>query len=88
MSAQTADKNLLNGQGNVPPADNGIHLWKKWYARKPPVAKHVAHGIESVRSKPQRLTEIESNEEQRIDMLDEEPEPCIGRGDWCKVHSP
>ena len=37
-----------------------------------PVAKHVAHGIESVRSKPQRLHEITSGEEQRIDMGDDE----------------
>ena len=48
--------------------------------KEAPVAKHVAHGIESVRSKPQRLTEIESNEEQRIDMLDEELNRVLGGG--------
>lgn len=48
--------------------------------KEAPVAKHVAHGIESVRSKPQRLTEIESNEEQRMDMLDEELNRVLGGG--------
>mgnify|MGYP000013664570 FL=1 len=48
--------------------------------KETPVAKHVVHGIESVRSKPQRLTEIESNEEQRIDMLDEELNRVLGGG--------
>ena len=43
-----------------------------------PVAKHVAHGIESVRSKPQRLHEITSGEEQRIDMATT-TEPRTGR---------
>lgn len=48
--------------------------------KEAPIAKHVAHGIESVRSKPQRLTEIESNEEQRMDMLDEELNRVLGGG--------
>lgn len=48
--------------------------------KEAPVAKYVAHGIESVRSKPQRLTEIESNEEQRMDMLDEELNRVLGGG--------
>lgn len=45
-----------------------------------PVAKHVAHGIESVRSKPQRLHEITSGEEQRIDMGDDELNRVLGGG--------
>ena len=48
--------------------------------KEAPVAKHVAHGIESVRSKPQPLKAIASDEEQRIDMLDEELNRVLGGG--------
>lgn len=44
------------------------------------MAKHVAHGIESVRSKPQPLKDIASDEEQRIDMGDEELNRVLGGG--------
>ena len=44
------------------------------------IAKHVAHGIESVRSKPQQLKEIISNDEQRINMKDEELNRVLGGG--------
>lgn len=48
--------------------------------KEAPVAKHVAHGIESVRSKPQPLKDIASDEEQRIDMGDEELNRVLGGG--------
>lgn len=48
--------------------------------KETPVAKHVAHGIESVRSKPQRLNEIVSGEEQRMDMCDHELNRVLGGG--------
>lgn len=48
--------------------------------KETPVAKHVAHGIESVRSKPQRLNEIVSGEEQRLDMCDHELNRVLGGG--------
>lgn len=44
------------------------------------IAKHAAHGIESVRSKPQQLKEIISNDEQRINMKDEELNRVLGGG--------
>ena len=48
--------------------------------KEAPVAKHVAHGIESIRSKPQLLHEITAGEEQRIDMGDEELNRVLGGG--------
>ena len=48
--------------------------------KEAPVAKHVAHGIESIKSKPQRLFEITSSDEQRIDMGDEELNRVLGGG--------
>ena len=48
-----------------------------------PTAKHVAHGIESVRSKPQYLKEINSSEEQRINMNDDELNR-VWEADWYK----
>lgn len=48
--------------------------------KEPTPAKHVAHGIESVRSKPQYLHEIASSDEQRIDMGDEELNRVLGGG--------
>ena len=48
--------------------------------KEPAVAKHVAHGIEGVRSKPQRLMEIVAGEEQRIDMHDDELNRVLGGG--------
>ena len=48
--------------------------------KEPMVAKHVAHGIEGVRSKPQCLKEIVSSDEQRIDMHDEELNRVLGGG--------
>ena len=48
--------------------------------KETPVAKHVAHGIEAVRTKPQRLHEITSSEELRIDMKDDELNRVLGGG--------
>ena len=48
--------------------------------KEAPVAKHVAHGIESIRSQPQLLHEITAGEEQRIDMGDEELNRVLGGG--------
>ncbi len=48
--------------------------------KETPVARHVAHGIESVRSKPQHLREIVSTDEQRIDMNDDELNRVLGGG--------
>lgn len=48
--------------------------------KETPVAKHVAHGIESVRSKPQYLKEIISSDEQRINMHDDELNRVLGGG--------
>lgn len=48
--------------------------------KETPVAKHVAQGIQSVRSKPQCLTEVVSGEEQRIDMHDDELNRVLGGG--------
>ena len=47
--------------------------------KETPVAKHAAHGIESV-SKPQQLHEITSSEELRIDMGDDELNRVLGGG--------
>ena len=51
--------------------------------KEAPVAKHAAHGIESVRSKPQYLREIVSSDEQRIDLMDDELNRVLG----CKARS-
>ena len=51
------------------------------------IAKHAAHGIESVRSKPQQLKEIISNDEQRINMKDEELNRVLEEDSY-KVHLP
>ena len=48
--------------------------------KEPAVAKHVAHGIEGTRSKPQYLKEIVAGDEQRIDMHDEELNRVLGGG--------
>ena len=48
--------------------------------KEAPVAKHAAHGIESVRSKPQYLREIVSSDEQRIDLMDDELNRVLGGG--------
>lgn len=48
--------------------------------KDPSVAKHVAQGIATVRSKPQKLHEINSKEEQRIDMGDDELNRVLGGG--------
>lgn len=48
--------------------------------KKPAVAKHAIHGIESVNTKPQYLKEIISGEEQRIDMHDNELNRVLGGG--------
>ena len=48
--------------------------------KETPVAKHVAHGIESIRSKPQYLREIVSSDEQRIDLMDDELNRVLGGG--------
>ena len=48
--------------------------------KEAPVAKHVAHGIESIRSKPQHLQEIRFSDEQRIDMMDDELNRVLGGG--------
>ena len=48
--------------------------------KETPVAKHAAHGIESVRSKPQYLREIVSSDEQRIDLMDDELNRVLGGG--------
>ena len=48
--------------------------------KEAPMAKHVAHGIESVRSKPQYLKEIVSSDEQRMNMQDDELNRVLGGG--------
>lgn len=48
--------------------------------KETPVAKHVAHGIESIRSKPQYLREIVSSDEQRINLMDDELNRVLGGG--------
>ena len=48
--------------------------------KETPVAKHAAHGIESIRSKPQYLREIVSSDEQRIDLMDDELNRVLGGG--------
>ena len=48
--------------------------------KEAPVARHVAHGIESIRSKPQHLKDIQFSDEQRIDMLDNELNRVLGGG--------
>ena len=48
--------------------------------KEPSAAKRMPHGLEPVRSKPQRLEDIVSGDEQRIDMRDDELNRVLGGG--------
>ena len=46
--------------------------------KEAPVAKHVAHGIESIRTKPPPMAENTAREEQPYCKGEEEPNRCLG----------
>ena len=48
--------------------------------KETPVAKHTAHGIESVRTKPLRLREVLGSEDPRINLGDDELNRVLGGG--------
>ena len=48
--------------------------------KETPMAKHPAHGIESVRTKPLRLREVLGSEDPRINLGDDELNRVLGTG--------
>ena len=81
MYAPIADTNRSpKWAGKCPSCGQWNTFTEEVVRKETPVAKHAAHGIESVRSKPQQLHEITSSEELRIDMGDDELNRVLGGG--------